>query len=96
MRGEPAVGGVIQASGPIVADRPGCRDRRLEERSHRGAVFASDRLVPKAAYDRGKDRLGSIHQAGQSILALVAGRGAMAVIRSAKMHGTKTGRGSPG
>ena len=89
VRGEPAAGGDTRHR-PDRRHRPGCRDRRLEDVLIGAQSCCLDRVGAQAAHDRRQGQARQHHQAGQSILALVAGRRRHGrhPLR-AKMHGTK-------
>ena len=73
VRGEPAAGG-DSGHRPDCRHGSGCRDRRLEGVCIGTQPCRLDRIGAQAAYDRWQGQARQHHQAGQSILALVAGR----------------------
>ena len=64
----------IPGGRPDRRHRPGCRDRRLEDVLIGAQSCCLDRVGAEAAHDRRQGPARQHHQAGQSILALVAGR----------------------
>ena len=73
VRGEPAAGG-DSGHRPDRRHRPGCRDRRLEGVLLGAQPCRLDWVGAEAAHDRRQGPARQHHQAGQSILAMVARR----------------------
>src|ERR1019366_6564081 len=73
VRGEPAAGGDSRYR-PDRCHSPGCRDRRLEDILIGAQSCRLDRVGAEAAHDWRQGQARQHHQAGQSILAMVAGR----------------------
>jgi transposase len=77
----------IPGVGPALATAlPASLIRRL---SDPGGIFGLDRARAEATLERGKAKLGSISKQGDRYLRSLFTAGALAVIRYAKIHGTK-------
>ena len=61
----------------------------IQRLSGRVAFLSMDRACIEATLERGKDKLGSISKQGVRYLRSLFTAGALAVIRYAKIHGTK-------
>ena len=80
----------IPGVGPMLADRlwlPSVADPKVFRSGRNSSAWIG--LVPKQHSSGGKDRLGSISKQGDRYLRSLFMAGALAVIRYAKIHGTK-------
>ena len=79
----------IPGVGPLLATALVAGDKQILKPSNRVATLGLDGLVPKQHSSGGRDRLGSISKQGDRYLRSLFVAGALAVIRHAKIHGTK-------
>jgi hypothetical protein len=75
--------------GSGIGDRAGCQCRGSEGVRVRAGLLGLDWPCPKQNSSGGKDRLGNISKRGDRYLRSLFTTGALAVIRYAKIHGTR-------